>query len=148
MEKLYDRIDFFDNDAPALSAANLNAISKAIDDIDNRIIRTTGYVSETIPQIKQMTDNAQELIEETQQSRNDALEYKDEAHADMLLAKQYRDEAETFTPTGYAELVSDVATNKANIATNTADIAENTADITSLKMLLQTQTYWIIVGGL
>lgn len=39
MEKLYDRIDFHNNAAPALNESNLNAISKAIDDIDNRLIK-------------------------------------------------------------------------------------------------------------
>lgn len=39
MEKLYDRIDFHNKTAPALNETNLNAISKAIDDIDNRLIK-------------------------------------------------------------------------------------------------------------
>jgi len=39
MEKLYDRIDFQNDTTPALNETNLNAMSKAIDDIDNRLIK-------------------------------------------------------------------------------------------------------------
>ena len=38
MEKLYDRIDFVNEASPALNATNLNLVSKAIDDIDTRVV--------------------------------------------------------------------------------------------------------------
>lgn len=38
MVKLFNRIFFSNGTTPALNATNLNAMSKAIDDIDNRVI--------------------------------------------------------------------------------------------------------------
>lgn len=44
MEKLYNRIDFHNDSVPALNESNLNAISKGLDDIDNRLIKVAGMV--------------------------------------------------------------------------------------------------------
>lgn len=41
MEKLYEEIVFVNDSAPALNASNLNAMSHAIDELDNRVIE--GY---------------------------------------------------------------------------------------------------------
>lgn len=51
MEKLYDRIDFNNNTTPALNETNLNAMSKAIDDIDDRVIEIAGDVLVVVPEI-------------------------------------------------------------------------------------------------
>lgn len=51
MNKLYDRIDFVNNTAPALNETNLNAMSKAIDDIDDRVIDIAGDVLVVVPEI-------------------------------------------------------------------------------------------------
>lgn len=44
MEKLYNRIDFHNDSVPALNESNLNAISKGLDDIDNRLIKVAKMV--------------------------------------------------------------------------------------------------------
>lgn len=46
MEKLYNRIDFHNGTTPALNESNLNAMSKAIDDLDNRVIKLPAVISE------------------------------------------------------------------------------------------------------
>jgi hypothetical protein len=51
MEKLYDRIDWNNNTTPALNETNLNAMSKAIDDIDDRVIGIAGDVLVVVPEI-------------------------------------------------------------------------------------------------
>lgn len=43
MVKLYNRIYFSNGTTPALNETNLNAMSKAIDDIDNRVIDLAAY---------------------------------------------------------------------------------------------------------
>ena len=44
MEKLYDRIDFHNDTTPALNETNLNAMSKGIDDIDDRLINVANMI--------------------------------------------------------------------------------------------------------
>lgn len=71
MEKLYDRIDFHNNTTPALNESNLNAISKALDDIDDRVVLIAGNVLEVIPQIQAYLEQADDLVEAlTQLSQN------------------------------------------------------------------------------
>lgn len=52
MEKLYNRIDFKNGTTPALNDTNLNAMSKAIDDIDNRVCEIASDVITSIPTIE------------------------------------------------------------------------------------------------
>ena len=52
MVKLFNRIFFNNNTTPALNATNLNAMSKAIDDIDDRVIELGGAVLESIPELE------------------------------------------------------------------------------------------------
>lgn len=61
MEKLYDRIDFTNNTTPALNDTNMNAMSKAIDDIDDRVIDIAGTVMETVPELQGMIEDVEEL---------------------------------------------------------------------------------------
>ena len=71
MEKLYDRIDFHNNTTPALNESNLNAISKALDDIDDRVVLIAGSVLEVIPQLASYLEQADDLVEAlTQLSQN------------------------------------------------------------------------------
>ena len=61
MNKLYDRIDWNNNTTPALNETNLNAMSKAIDDIDDRVIEIAADVTTTIPELEEMVDKMEEL---------------------------------------------------------------------------------------
>ena len=67
MEKLYDRIDFHNNTTPALNESNLNAMSKAIDDIDDRVVSLAGDVLTVVPQIAAYLEQAQDLEEALEQ---------------------------------------------------------------------------------
>lgn len=67
MEKLYDRIDWHNNTSPALNETNLNRMSKAVDDIDDRVVDIAGTVMETVPQIQEDLAEAQELIEDAEE---------------------------------------------------------------------------------
>lgn len=66
MEKLYDRIDWNNNTSPALNDTNLNLMSKAVDDIDDRVVDIAGTVMETVPQIQEDLEEAQDLLEDAE----------------------------------------------------------------------------------
>ena len=67
MEKLYDRIEWHNNTTPAINETNLNLMSKAIDDIDDRVIDIAADVLVTVPQIQEDLEEAQELLEDAQE---------------------------------------------------------------------------------
>lgn len=46
MEKLFDRIIFSNNDYPSINSNNLNIITKAIDDIDNRLVSVANNIAD------------------------------------------------------------------------------------------------------
>lgn len=64
MEKLYNRIDFHNGTTPALNDSNLNAISKAVDDIDNRICTIAADIILEAPAIREAVVETQRLAEE------------------------------------------------------------------------------------
>lgn len=64
MEKLYNRIDFHNGTTPALNDSNLNAMSKAIDDIDNRVRDIASDVITSIPTIETALVETERLAEE------------------------------------------------------------------------------------
>lgn len=61
LSKLYSRIDFENNTTPALNETNLNLISKAIDDIDDRVIELGDDVLQYVPQILSIYSDIQTL---------------------------------------------------------------------------------------
>lgn len=63
MNKLYDKITFHNETTPALNETNLNAMSKAIDDIDDRVIELGADVLEKVPQIMEIFDEVEALSE-------------------------------------------------------------------------------------
>lgn len=67
MEKLYNRIDWHNNTSPAINETNLNRMSKAVDDIDDRVVDIAGTVMETVPQIQEDLAEAQELLEDAEE---------------------------------------------------------------------------------
>ena len=66
LPKLFDRIFWHNNTTPAINEDNLNAMSKAIDDIDDRVIALGDDVIEVIPQIQAYLDQAEDLVEAMQ----------------------------------------------------------------------------------
>lgn len=63
LPKLFQRIFWHNNTTPAINEDNLNAMSKAIDDIDNRVIELGDDVIEAVPQIQAYLDQAEDLYE-------------------------------------------------------------------------------------
>lgn len=63
MNKLYDKIIWNNNTTPALNETNLNKMSKAIDDIDDRVVELAADVFVSIPQIQAYLDQAEDLYE-------------------------------------------------------------------------------------
>lgn len=63
MDKLYDKIVFHNETSPALNETNLNAMSKAIDDIDDRVIDLGADVLEKVPEILEIFDEVEALSE-------------------------------------------------------------------------------------
>lgn len=85
MDKLYDRIDWVNNTTPALNEDNLNAMSKGIDDIDDRVLSLGSAVLEVIPDLEDMLSHGQEL----KQYRDDALAAATAAEGDEEDAEAY-----------------------------------------------------------
>lgn len=48
MEKLFERIDFVNGTNPALNATNLNLMSKAISDIDDRLVKVANNMYDLV----------------------------------------------------------------------------------------------------
>lgn len=63
LPKLFQRIFWHNNTTPAINEDNLNAMSKAIDDIDDRVIALGTDVIEVVPQIQSYLDQAEDLYE-------------------------------------------------------------------------------------
>lgn len=62
MNKLFNRIFWKNNSVPALNEANLNAMSKALDDIDNRIINLPVVVTdEAVKKAEEVAEKAEEV---------------------------------------------------------------------------------------
>lgn len=63
MNKLYNRIIFVNGTTPALNETNLNAISKALDDLDDRVVELAGDLVLVIPQLEQDLSDASALTD-------------------------------------------------------------------------------------
>lgn len=85
MNKLYNRIIWENDTTPALNEDNLNAMSKGIDDIDNRVLDLGVAVLEVIPDLQDMLSNATQL-----------KEYRDDAVAAATSAESDEEDAEAY----------------------------------------------------
>ena len=63
LSKLFSRIFWHNNTTPAINEDNLNAMSKAIDDIDDRVIELGADIIEDVPQIIAYMEQAEDLVE-------------------------------------------------------------------------------------
>lgn len=63
LSKLFQRIIWHNNTTPAINEDNLNAMSKAIDDIDDRVILIGDEVVTVIPQIQAYLEQAESIVE-------------------------------------------------------------------------------------
>lgn len=67
LPKLFQRIDWHNNTTPAINETNLNAMSKGLDDIDDRVISIAGTVMETVPQVEEYLSEADDLVDQLEQ---------------------------------------------------------------------------------
>jgi len=72
MIKLYDLITWHNNTTPAINETNLNAMSKAIDDIDNRVIDIADLIVTVVPQVQAALVEVRELAEDCEENVQDA----------------------------------------------------------------------------
>ena len=147
LPKLFQRIFWHNNTTPAINEDNLNAMSKGLSDVDDRVISLAGTIMEDVPQIQEDIEELEEdfaLIDEkiaaATSEANRATTKANEAAASVISAgnkalisegyakgtqngtpvgssspyyhnnaEYFKEQARSFTPTGYQDLVDDVA---------------------------------------
>lgn len=67
LPKLFERILWHNNTTPAINEDNLNAMSKALDDIDDRVIELAGTIMEDVPAIQEYLEQADELVDQMEE---------------------------------------------------------------------------------
>lgn len=70
MNKLYDRIIWYNNTTPALNQSNLNDMSKAIDDIDDRVIELAAEILLAAVHAQEAKESAEDSEAWAQGTRN------------------------------------------------------------------------------
>lgn len=95
MNKLYDRIYWHNNTTPALNESNLNSMSKAIDDIDDRVIQLADEIVDDIADIHTWHDETYTYMTRAEQYKTDAQGYASNAMTSEMHAEnhQYTSEA-------------------------------------------------------
>lgn len=95
LPKLFERLIFHNNASPALNETNLNLLSKGVSDIDDRVIALAGNILEVVPEIKEMTENAQALIDGCTASAESASDSATAAEASAEAAADAKTDAES-----------------------------------------------------
>lgn len=72
MVKLYDLITWHNNTTPALNETNLNRMSKAIDDIDDRVIDIADLIVTVVPQVQAALVEVRQIAEDCEENAQDA----------------------------------------------------------------------------
>lgn len=75
MQKIYNKVVWENNTTPALNEDNLNQMSDAIDEIDQRVVDLAGTIMEDVPQIKEALEEAEGMIDDVQQYVTQAQGY-------------------------------------------------------------------------
>lgn len=96
MDKLYNRIIWENDTTPALNEDNLNAMSKGIDDIDDRVLDLGAAVLEVIPELEDILSNAEQIEE----YRDEAQAAAESADADQLKAEGFAVGEQNGVPVG------------------------------------------------
>ena len=63
LPKLFQRIFFHNNTTPAINEDNLNAISKGLSDVDDRVIELATEVMEKVPELEDLAEQLEEGIQ-------------------------------------------------------------------------------------
>ena len=72
MNKLYDLITWHNNTTPAINETNLNAMSEAINNIDDRVIDIADLIVTVVPQVQALLDDAEQLVEDCEEHAEDS----------------------------------------------------------------------------
>ena len=67
LPKLFQRIFWHNDTDPAINETNLNAISKGLSDVDDRVINIATTIMETVPTIEEDIEDLQELAEKLEE---------------------------------------------------------------------------------
>lgn len=67
LPKLFQRIFWHNNTDPAINETNLNAISKGLSDVDDRVINVATMIMETVPAIEEDIADLQDLAEKLEE---------------------------------------------------------------------------------
>lgn len=139
LPKLFQRIFFHNNTTPALNEDNLNAMSKGISDIDDRVIDLAGTIMEDVPAIMEGLEIIEPAIETINQSvaaataaASTATTKASEASGSASTASTKAGEASTSASTastkaGEAATSAQTASTKAGEAATSATNAANSA---------------------
>ena len=111
LPKLFQRIFWHNDTTPALNEDNLNAMSKAIDDIDDRVIEQEGNIMESVA-------NAHTYMLEAKSAAENAASSEQTALRASYDAQRYKTDAQD---------AANAAITNAGIATQAAQQAEEAA---------------------
>jgi len=96
LSKLYELITWINGTAPALNEDNLNAMSQAIDDIDDRVIDLAGTIMEDVPQIiedmeilEPAIENIDENVARAEAAAESAEQYAEEIAPPIEVVKDF-----------------------------------------------------------
>lgn len=89
LPKLYDRIIWHNNTTPALNEDNLNSMSQAIDDIDDRVIELAGTIMEDVPEIREDLEILRPAIESIEENVEAAAESAEASAESALKSEGY-----------------------------------------------------------
>lgn len=111
LPKLFQRIFWHNDTDPALNEDNLNAMSKAIDDIDNRVIEREGIIMEAVAEATNAAHDAAESAEAAAISATSALNSASRAEHQADLAAQSATDAaaSALAASGSADSAADSA---------------------------------------
>lgn len=93
MDKLYDRKIWHNDTAPAINEDNLNSMSKALDDIDDRVINLADTVMQDIPEIIEDLDEVRQLVNDADEIKTAVEGYASSASGSAQDASDYADAA-------------------------------------------------------
>lgn len=132
LPKLFQRIFWHNNTTPAINEDNLNAMSKAIDDIDDRVIEREGTIMEAVAQATSAASDAADSAEAAAQSATSALNSASRAEHQADLAAQSATDA-----AASALAASGSAENAADSAAEAKEYRDEAEAIT------QPTTFWV-----
>lgn len=89
LPKLYEQTVWHNNTSPALNEDNLNSMSQAIDDIDDRVIELAGTIMEDVPEIREDLEILRPAIESIEENVEAAAESAEASEASALKSEGY-----------------------------------------------------------